>query len=57
MLCLTRKRNESIDIGDNITITVVRITGNSVRLAIKAPPDVNIKRSELEQKEEVKVTK
>lgn len=47
MLVLSRKANETIRIGDDITITVVRIGPNTVRLGITAPADVNIARSEL----------
>jgi len=47
MLVLTRKQNEKIRIGDNITITVVRMKGKSVRLGIEAPNSVNVLRGEL----------
>jgi carbon storage regulator len=47
MLVLTRKSGEAIQIGDNITITVVEIKGNQVRLGIDAPSDVLIYRKEL----------
>ena len=47
MLVLTRKQNEKIRIGDNITITVVRMKGKSVRLGIEAPNQVNVLRGEL----------
>ena len=48
MLVLTRKRNESIKIGDDIVITIVRIKSNGdVRVGIEAPPNVNIVRTEL----------
>jgi len=50
MLVLTRKSNESINIGDNITITIVEIKGNSVRLGIKAPAGLKIYRKELYEK-------
>jgi len=50
MLVLTRKSDESINIGDNITITVVEIKGNSVRLGIKAPSNLKIYRNELYEK-------
>lgn len=51
MLVLTRKANESIQIGDDITITVVRIQGGSVRIGVKAPKDTNIVRGELQRNE------
>lgn len=47
MLVLTRKSDESIYLGDDITITVVEIKGNSVRLGIKAPGSLKIYRKEL----------
>jgi carbon storage regulator len=47
MLVLTRKQAERIQIGDNITLTVLRIDGNKVRIGIDAPTDVPIQRSEL----------
>ncbi|MEZ6127893.1 MAG: carbon storage regulator [Planctomycetaceae bacterium] len=47
MLVLSRKPNESISIGNDITVTVLRTTSGGVRLGIEAPPDVNIVRSEL----------
>jgi carbon storage regulator len=50
MLVLTRKSEESINIGDDITITIVEIKGNSVRLGIKAPANLKIYRKELYEK-------
>lgn len=50
MLVLTRKSGDSIIIGDEITITVIEIKGNSVRLGIKAPLDVRIFRKEIYDK-------
>ncbi len=47
MLVLTRKSDESINLGDDITITIVEIKGNSVRLGIKAPGNLKIYRKEL----------
>ncbi|TWU45777.1 hypothetical protein Q31b_09530 [Novipirellula aureliae] len=48
MLVLSRKLNESIQIGDDITITLIRVEGGKVRLGIDAPRDVRVLRSELE---------
>jgi len=48
MLVLTRKVKEQIVIGDNITITLVRMQGNSVRIGIDAPKDVRVIRGELQ---------
>ena len=50
MLVLTRKLNEQIQIGDNITVSVLRIKGNSVRIGISAPRDVRVVRGELPPK-------
>lgn len=47
MLVLTRKQSETIQIGDSITITVLRMKGKSVRIGIKAPHDMNVIRGEL----------
>lgn len=47
MLVLSRKVNERIQVGKQITITVVRIGPNSVRIGIEAPPDLAIVREEL----------
>jgi carbon storage regulator len=47
MLVLTRKYQEKIRIGDNITITVLRTKGKAVRLGIDAPADVPVIRGEL----------
>lgn len=47
MLVLSRKINERVRIGDFVTVTVVRIGPNSVRLGIEAPSALNIVRDEL----------
>ncbi|MGD9855434.1 MAG: carbon storage regulator CsrA [Planctomycetaceae bacterium] len=47
MLVLSRKKNESIIIDDQIRITVVEIRGDKVRLGIEAPREVPIHRSEV----------
>ena len=47
MLVLTRKQNEKIQIGDGITITVVRTKGKTVRLGIQAPPSMRVLRGEI----------
>lgn len=49
MLVLKRKENETLSIGDNITIRVITVSGNTVKLGIDAPPDVLILRSEIQQ--------
>lgn len=47
MLILARKKNQSLRIGDNITVTVLEIQGDQVRLGINAPHDIQILRQEL----------
>ena len=47
MLVLTRKEGERILIEDDITIRVVRVFGNKVRIGIEAPRDVIVRRGEL----------
>lgn len=47
MLVLSRKKNESIVIGDGIKLTVVEIRGDKVRLGIEAPKDVPVHRQEV----------
>ena len=47
MLVLSRQRDEKIQIGENIFITVLNISGRRVRLGLDAPDDIIIKRSEL----------
>ena len=52
MLVLSRKKNESIKIGDNIVITVVEVRGDKVRLGIEAPREISVIRSELNDRVE-----
>lgn len=47
MLALTRKKGESIIIGDNIVIKVLEVNGDKVRLGIEAPSDITIYREEI----------
>ncbi|MDR1269050.1 MAG: carbon storage regulator CsrA [Planctomycetaceae bacterium] len=47
MLVLSRKIDESIVINDNITIVVIEIRGDKVRLGIEAPKDIIIHRKEV----------
>jgi carbon storage regulator len=49
MLVVTRKVGERIQIGEDITLTVVRINGPAVRLGINAPEDLAVVRQELVQ--------
>lgn len=47
MLVLSRQRDETIIIGDNIELTVVDIRGDKVRLGIKAPTSISVHRKEV----------
>lgn len=47
MLVITRKKGESIRIGEDIVVEVVSIKGKTIRLGIKADPDVLILREEV----------
>ncbi|MHB0956019.1 MAG: carbon storage regulator CsrA [Pirellulaceae bacterium] len=47
MLVLTRKVHEQIVIGDDITLTIVRVQGHAVRIGIEAPRQVRVVRGEL----------
>jgi carbon storage regulator len=47
MLVLTRKRNESIVIGDDIEVTVLSVVGEKVRIGIDAPRDIPVFRMEV----------
>ena len=47
MLVLSRQRDESIIIGDNIVVTIVDIRGDKVRLGIEAPRDIPVHRQEV----------
>ena len=47
MLVLSRRRDETIMIGDHIELTVVDIRGDKVRIGIKAPPEVAVHRKEV----------
>jgi carbon storage regulator len=48
MLVLSRKENERIRLGDSIVVTVVRLSGDKVRLGIEAPANVVVLREELQ---------
>ena len=47
MLVLSRHRDESIMIGDNVVVTIVDIRGDKVRLGIDAPTDIPVHRQEV----------
>jgi len=50
MLVLTRKTQERIQIGDNVTVTILRIKGKTVSVGIEAPRQVRVIRGELPKK-------
>lgn len=47
MLILTRRVGESLMVGDDITITVLGVKGNQVRIGVDAPKDVAVHREEI----------
>jgi len=47
MLVLSRQRDESIIIGDNVVITVVDVRGDKVKLGIDAPKEISVHRREV----------
>ena len=47
MLVLTRKKGESIQIGDDIEITITQVKGDQVKIGINAPKNVEIHRKEI----------
>ena len=47
MLVLSRQRDESIMIGDNVVVTIVDIRGDKVRLGIQAPGEIPVHRREV----------
>lgn len=47
MLVLTRKRRQSIMIGDDVEVTVLSVVGDKVRIGIQAPSDVPVFRTEI----------
>ncbi|PQO42449.1 carbon storage regulator [Blastopirellula marina] len=49
MLVLSRRIGEKIEIGDGITITVLRVSGKTIRLGIEAPSSVPIRRAEISE--------
>ena len=52
MLILTRRVDESLVIGDNVTVTILGVKGNQVRIGVDAPRDVTVHREELAQNQD-----
>ncbi len=47
MLVLSRRNGESVQIGDEVVVKVLSVSGNHVKLGFSAPPEVTIRRGEL----------
>ena len=56
MLILSRRVGESVIIGEDISITVLRVKGNQVRLGVNAPKSVAVQREEISERIESEVT-
>jgi carbon storage regulator CsrA len=50
MLVLSRQKNETIEIGENIVLTITSISRNRVSIGIEAPKDIRVVRGELKDK-------
>lgn len=52
MLILSRKPSETICIGDEVTVTILGVNGNQVRLGVEAPRDVRVDREEIRRRKD-----
>lgn len=50
MLILTRRVGETMMVGDDVTVTILGVKGNQVRLGVNAPKDVSVQREEIYQR-------
>jgi len=50
MLILTRREGESLRIGEDVTVTILRVKGSQVRIGVNAPKDVAVQREEISER-------
>jgi carbon storage regulator len=55
MLILTRREGESVRIGADVTVTVLRVKGSQVRIGVDAPKDVAVQREEISERRHAEV--
>ncbi len=48
MLIITRRQTETVSLGNDITLTIVKVNGEKVRIGVDAPPHMKVLRAELE---------